>query len=614
MNIGRLPVVAAAAWLGLVCGGLVMASPAFAETTQHTKVGVLHVAPFGAGSARSTGITSVHPNAQSNTTSTSSPKPEWVSNRMPEGNDTSCRQPGFATISAALQAATTGSVIHVCAGTYQEQLAITRSVTLAASGAVTLLLPATPQPTTPNNLLTACDATGGSQPNQDVVDICGPITVAIRGVTVQGDWPADVCDDSLYGVAALGGADLKMSNSAVEDIGGNPLTDGCQGGVGIEIGLATTGTHASTGTATLTDDIVTSYQKNGITVDGASSSATISGVTVLGAGPTSATAQNGIQVSDGAAATISGSFVSGDECNNAACGIHATQATGILLFDAGTTKVMDTTVTGCDLGIYNLEDYAWSYYTPPPSFTPVLDKFSGMGLNNRYENAYFDEGKSELTTSRLTGSVYGVEGSQWTGQTTSADISASDDAISGASGDAVLVTSDRAAGDLPVAFTISASSFTGTAGGVDNTSTSVLNAKSDWWGAAKGPSVWSFGTGVSVSSDVNFFPWATNSSLTALESCSTGSSKTTTTNDVVLCAPKSGNAFLSNTGTGNVLLLGNRAGEDQLNGSATGHTWIITGTTGHNVVDGNGGSGYAQLRGDTYDRLITTANYVIATD
>ena len=128
----------------------------------------------------------------------------------------------------------------MCAGTYDEQLAITQAVILQAKGPVTVAGPATP-----SNTLTPCDADGGSDPDQTVVDICGPdgttansMKVTISGFTIQGGWPSDVCDDSLYGVTVLGGANLVMSNSTVEDVGGNPQTDGCQGGVGIQVGFA----------------------------------------------------------------------------------------------------------------------------------------------------------------------------------------------------------------------------------------------------------------------------------------------------------------------------------------------------------------------------------------
>ncbi|MHB1584377.1 MAG: autotransporter outer membrane beta-barrel domain-containing protein [Acidimicrobiales bacterium] len=532
---------------------------------------------------------------------------------MPVGGDTSCASPGYSSISAALAAAPSGALLEVCAGLYQEQLAITQSVSIKAVGAVTIELPASP-----SDNLTACDADGGAQPNQDVVDICGAASVAITGVTVEGDWSPSVCNDSLYGVAVLGGAHLSLADSTVTAIGGDPLTDGCQGGVGIEVGLATSGTTSDPGSAVLTNDTVSAYQKNGVTIDGAGSSATVKQVTVIGAGPTTAIAQNGIQVSDGARAAISGSFVSGDECNDTAAdcgpnGFTQVQSVGILLFDAGKTSVTNSNVTASDIGVYNLEQYPWQYYTPPPGSQPVLDTFSGMGLANRYENAYFDAGKSSLALSILAGGEVGVESDQYSGQPISAVTTATGDAITGATTAAVLVASDGVAGDPAVRLSVTGSNLaTSNAAGVSNQSTSVLGAKDDWWGDASGPSSWSFGTGSSVSADVNFFPWATDASLSTLATCTTAASQTTTGNDVVLCArPGTSNAYLANTGSGNVLLLGNN-GNDQLIGSATGSTWIIGGTTGSNLVNGNGGPGYLQERGDPNDTLIGTANYTVA--
>jgi hypothetical protein len=55
--------------------------------------------------------------------------------------------------------------------------------------------------------------------------------------------------------------------------------------------------------------------------------------------------------------------------------------------------------------------------------------------------------------------------------------------------------------------------------GVVNQSTSVLTATGDYWGEVQRPSGWSFGAGASVSSDVNFFPWETNSALTRHKGC-----------------------------------------------------------------------------------------------
>jgi hypothetical protein len=273
-----------------------------------------------------------------------------------------------------------------------------------------------------------------------------------QGFTIEGGWPSNVCYDSIYGVAVLGSATLNMSNSTVENIGGSALTDGCQGGVGIQVGLATSSTNADPGTATLTNDVVNTYQKNGITVDGTGSTGAI------------------LLASDG---------VSGDEA---------------------------------------------------VSVTANQDKFATSNTN-----------------------------------------------------------------------------------GVYNQSTSVINAENDWWGEATGPSVWSFGTGSSVTPDVNFFPWETNSSLTHQKSCTTAATKVTTGNKVVLCARGETNAYLANAGTGNVLLIGNTSGNDQLVGSsAGGETWIIGGTSGANTINGNNGTGYIQERGDTSDTVINASGYTVA--
>ena len=615
------------AWLaGLAGAGTVAATVLMATfstgasasvaTHSHARPHVLakHVSPFGVGASRAARHVSRRP-AAARAVVPNTPI-EWVSNSLPVGTNRSCTNPGFSTISAALAVAPAGATVRVCAGTYQEQLAITQSVSINARGAVTLLLPATPSDT-----VTSCDTDGGAQPNQDVVDICGsaPGTqVTITGFTIEGNWPSDVCNDSLYGVAVLGGANLTMSNSTVEDIGGDPLTDGCQGGVGIEVGLAQTGTTADTGSATLTNDTVKSYQKNGITVDGTGSSATMTGVTTIGAGPSPAIAQNGIQISDAATATISGGHVSGNECSlTNVCGpdgFSQTQSCGILLYDAGQTSVSSVTVSGNDLGIYNLEGYAQTYYTPPA--TLPTQALTSLALANRYENAYFDEGNATFTSSHLSNGNQGIEMGQASYQTSPSVVSAMSDTITGAAQDAVFVGSDGVSGDPAINLTVGHSKLdTSNGGGVVNQSTSILNIKNDWWGDVNGPSGWNFGAGSSVSSDVDFFPWATSSALTAFETCTgpTNGRVTTSSTDIVLCAKKgTANNYLANTGSGSVLLVGN-AGSDQLIGSSTGETWIVGHAgTGNNVINGNNGTGFIQERGDTNDTVLNASGYTVA--
>ena len=56
----------------------------------------------------------------------------------------SCTHPGYSTIQSAINAVAPGTVIHICAGTYTEQLTITKSLSLTASGSVTVKLPTSP--------------------------------------------------------------------------------------------------------------------------------------------------------------------------------------------------------------------------------------------------------------------------------------------------------------------------------------------------------------------------------------------------------------------------------------------------------------------------------------
>lgn len=596
--------------------GLAAVAPA-ALAAARPAASVHHLAPFGLGAHRTVRLVrhAAAPAVIPTTVTT-----RWVSNTAPLGTapGTSCADPGYATITAAINAANSGDIIKVCAGTYDEQLVIdVVGVSLQAKGPVTVVAPATPaSPTT-------CDSDGGSQPNEDVVDICGAFNVTITGFTFQGNWDPGVCNDSLYGVAVLGGANLSMANSTVENIGGNPQTDGCQGGVGIEVGLASQpdpGNSADAGTASLNNDVVSSYQKNGITVDGVGSNATINNATVTGTGETTAIAQNGIQISDGATAKINSGSVSGNECDDTAggCGpdgFTQVQSCGILLFDAGKVTVTGTNSSANDIGVDNVEDFAWTFYAPPSPFTAINESLTGLRLGNRYENAFLDEGKTTLNHSVLSGGEVGIETDQGSYQTTPAVSAANGDTFTGASEDAVLVASDHTAGDKAPKLTVATSSLgTTNGGGLENDSTSVATAKNDWWGAQTGPGHWSFGTGSSVSADVNFFPWYTDSAMTTPESCKTGTSVTSDSNDQVLCAPSDGsNAFLANGGTGNVLLIGN-TGNDQLVGTtaAGGETWIISGTGGSNAINGKGGVGFIQRRGDVNDTIINAANYTKA--
>lgn len=280
-------------------------------------------------------------------------RPLWVATAATvPGNGTSCAHPGYQSIQSAVNAAPSSATIQVCPGTYAEQLQITKAVSIVGMGHAIVSLPASPADST-----TACDTAAGTgppaQPDQDGIVICGPVTVSLTGLTVRTAWPGGTCYDSLCGILVAGGGTLRFLDSTVTAAGAQPI-NGCQGGIGIQGGMAWT-TPVQVGHLDLRDSTIEGYQKNGITVDGAGSTADITSAMVTGAGATTEIAQNGIQVSNGAQAQIVDSRITGNECNEVpACGpdsLTEAQSTGLLFHGAAAgSGVAGSTITGNDIG------------------------------------------------------------------------------------------------------------------------------------------------------------------------------------------------------------------------------------------------------------------------
>jgi hypothetical protein len=399
-----------------------------------------------------------------NTAFASSADSLWVNSGAPvSGHHNSCTTPGYTTIQAAIAAAPSGAKIHICPGTgpYVEQLTILEPVSLEAAGTgVTVELPASPA-----DNVSACDQAPGTeayQPDQDEISICTTGTVSITGITVQAFWPGDTCDDSLYGILVGGGADLKMTNSTMNGAGAHPL-NGCQGGVGIQVGAAWT-TPVEVGHATLTNVTVSGYQKNGITVDGTGSTATIIDTTVTGDGATTQIAQNGIQISNGALGIIRNSSVSGNECNNDSCGsdsITDYQAAGILFYGAAAgSSVTRSSVNTSDIGVYSFDTAAAMPVTA--NATVSNDTLTG----DRYEAVALDQGYTNVRNDTISGGNVGIQLIQYKGQTFGIKAVASGDKISGMTVDAAQVHSDDAlSGDISGSLSIAKSQISGNPGG-----------------------------------------------------------------------------------------------------------------------------------------------------
>ncbi len=345
---------------------------------------------------------------------------------------TSCKHTGYTSIQQAVTAATPGSTITVCGGTYTEQLEIGTEVSLIGKGNPVLALPASPKASK-----TACDlaidaATGGS--DQDLVSICGP-KVSLSKITLEAKWPAGTCDGSLYNVMVAGGGTLEASKVTLNGAGAFPL-NGCQGGVGLEVGVG----YAidEVGHATLHKVKIENYQKNGVTVDGAGSSADISSTTVTGAGPADQ-GQNGIQVSRGGVAAISKVKISANECTASACGTFsrakwAEDGAGVLFYEPGAAS----TVAGSKL---SENDIGVEYVSgEPPARSEIAlssDKISGGEAS-----VQLNQGVASLSSDKLSGALVGIDLGSYAGEDDSygPQVTATGDKVEGSTA-AVLVES-----------------------------------------------------------------------------------------------------------------------------------------------------------------------------
>ena len=192
------------------------------------------------------------------------------------------------------------------------------------------------------------------------------LTAAQVGGTVSGSLDATGCDIGVYfptpgsvtsGAQIFGaryfgvvndGTAVTVEGASIHDIGNHPF-DGTQHGVGIYF--------TNGGSGAIDGNSVSAYQKGGIVVNGAGTSASVTNNTVGGLGPVVFIAQNGIQVSRGAVATVKGNDIS-DNFYTGEVGVGPNAggqnpegweyfSTGLLLFEAGAgTKTADNRFSG----------------------------------------------------------------------------------------------------------------------------------------------------------------------------------------------------------------------------------------------------------------------------
>src|ERR1700677_4924535 len=403
----------------------------------------------------------------------------WVSAEPVSAPHNSCADPGYNSIQQAIS--DTDATVEVCGGTYEEQLTIERPVSVIGNGA-TIKLPATPL-----KLETPCDeaseAADGLE-DQELISICTKGDVSINEVTADAIWPGqpigatESCAYNLAGILVAGEADLNLTESTGIGAAPTPL-NGCQYGDAVQVGLSYT-SPIEVGKATIDTDVVKGYQKNGITVEGAGSSANISETRVTGAGKTAVIAQNGIGVQLGAKAKISTSVVKANECENATCGadpLTAYQAEGVYFYGAAEgSSISGSYLSENDAGVENFDTSA----TAPTS--PQVLLASDTITHNRYEDVLLNQGWASIKGGTISDSPVGVDALQ-IGEGPGAQAygpkgSVSHVTFTGLTEWAVLGDSDNAAGDKPGYVATKGSAVSGNPGATVATSVHTDNPAS----------------------------------------------------------------------------------------------------------------------------------------
>jgi hypothetical protein len=265
---------------------------------------------------------------------------------------------------------------------------------IAMAAAVVAALGAAVLPTTADAAAASCTPTGFVRDGIDMTaaQIGGDVTGSLDaggcniGVYYDNATSGNVTGATIFGAnyfgvvvnGDVGAVSVNVTDSFVHDIGETPL-NGSQHGTALYYRALGVGTASGT----ISGNLITNYQKGGITISG-SVSASIANNTVTGQGPVPYIAQNGIQVGYGAEATVTGNTVIG----NAYTGVGGVSSAGILVvggpcFGLPYTVGLDitrNTLTGNDVGV-------WLFNADSVCNAPTSKTNNSVKLNTISNNA-----------------------------------------------------------------------------------------------------------------------------------------------------------------------------------------------------------------------------------
>ncbi len=255
-----------------------------------------------------------------------------------------------STIQGAIDAAEDGDTISIVAGTYDEQLIITKSLTLEGIGDTTIVQPSQ---TTANSFTLFDRFSGGALNTAGIIvtNAASGTQITVKNMKVDGSLVSSTPSTARF-IGILyrdaGGLIDSMTVEGININGGNGMyLSGYGSSVNVEV----------------RNSVVSGYLKNGITANNPGMIANIHDNIITGVGPTPSIAQNGIQIGFGAVGTITNNIVIENVwtgtyggTNDPSTDPDADGATGILLYMSGsdTIEISDNTLTGNQFGIWTV--------------------------------------------------------------------------------------------------------------------------------------------------------------------------------------------------------------------------------------------------------------------
>lgn len=427
----------------------------------------------------------------------------------------------FKTIQKGVDTVSAGGTVHVADGTYVEQVVVDgKDLTLVGASTAAIIQ-------APDTVPTCFTTSAAIKP---IVCIKNDASVTVDTFTVDGAGKGNA-NVRFVGVAFNNAAGT-VQNSTIKDIRNTPF-DGAQHGVAIYA----YNTDEVERTINVYDNTITGFQKNAMALNAGDTTPLVVDVQrndVTGAGTTTVTAQNGIQVwADMGSGDVAGNTISGIAYDGSGW-----VATSVLNYYAD-LDITGNIIDGAHMGIYNIDGagqlngntlniiqtggYGYGIVaTDPPDAVPSpfgVEEMSQAGAQSASVAALdavlaLDVSDNTVTFSGTDNTgTYGIEADAGYGPD-DLSVTIDDNVVTGFEA-GIEIWQCQSGCDTGVFTGVTANGnclSANTYGMRSNVGYLTVDGRYNWWGDASGPTnvLNPDGTGDEVSGDIDFIPWVTD--------------------------------------------------------------------------------------------------------